>query len=71
MVIIAAQLLKNADELVKQKIHPTTVIAGYRLACREAVKYMQENLSISVEELGKESVIGVAKTAMSSKLIGP
>ena len=28
VVIIAAELLKNADELVKQKIHPTSIIAG-------------------------------------------
>lgn len=33
-VIIAAELLKNADELVKQKIHPTSIIGGYRLACK-------------------------------------
>ena len=41
VVIIAAELLRNADELVKQKIHPTSIIGGYRLACREAVKYIQ------------------------------
>ena len=41
VVIIAAELLKNADELVKQKIHPTSIMAGYRLACKEAVKYIQ------------------------------
>jgi T-complex protein 1 subunit alpha len=34
VVIIAAELLKNADELVQQKIHPTSVISGYRLACK-------------------------------------
>ena len=28
VVIVAAELLKNADELVKQKIHPTSIIAG-------------------------------------------
>ncbi|VDK31180.1 unnamed protein product [Anisakis simplex] len=28
-------------------------------------------MSIGVEELGRSSVIGVAQTAMSSKLIGP
>jgi len=41
VVIIAAEFLKNADELVKQKIHPTSIMAGYRLACKEAVKYIQ------------------------------
>ena len=33
-VIIAAELLKNADELVKCRIHPTSIISGYRLACK-------------------------------------
>ena len=34
VVIIAAELLKNADQLVKQKIHPTSIISGYRIACK-------------------------------------
>jgi T-complex protein 1 subunit alpha len=70
VVIIAAELLKNADLLVKQKIHPTSVISGYRWACKLAVKYIQEQLSIPVEELGKDSIINAAKTSMSSKVIG-
>ncbi|KAK3174396.1 T-complex protein 1 subunit alpha [Lepraria neglecta] len=70
VVIIAAELLRRANELMKNRIHPTTIITGYRLALREAVKYMSENISTKVEHLGRESLINIAKTSMSSKIIG-
>eukprot|EP00794_Sanderia_malayensis_P011871 gene11871-13103_t len=70
VVIIAAELLKNANELIKFKIHPTSIISGYRLACREACRYIQDHLSVGTDEIGQDSFLNVAKTSMSSKLVG-
>lgn len=46
-VILAAELLKSAEELVKYKIHPTSIISGYRLACKSVqhstIIYNQDN----------------------------
>ena len=57
MVIIAAELLKRANELVKNNIHPTVVMAGYRLAVKEAVKYVKSNLVVSADSLGRTNLI--------------
>lgn len=70
VVLIAAELLRRGNELMKNRIHPTTIITGYRLALREAVKYMNENVSIKVADLGREPLLSVARTSMSSKIIG-
>ncbi|PSK59300.1 T-complex protein 1 subunit alpha [Elsinoe australis] len=70
VVLIAAELLRRGNELMKMRIHPTTIITGYRLALREAVRYMSENISTKVETLGRESLVNIAKTSMSSKIIG-
>merc|ERR1711865_210587 len=70
VVIIAAELLKRANELVKNQIHPTTIMTGYRIAMKESLKWIQANLSIKVDALGDDILHQVARTSLSSKIIG-
>lgn len=70
VVILAGELLKRANELVKSKIHPTTVISGFRMACREAINFINDHLKLSIEAVGKECLEKCARTCISSKVIG-
>ena len=42
VVIVAAELLRRAAVLVRHKVHPTSVISGYRLAMREVRREERE-----------------------------
>eukprot|EP01094_Clydonella_sp_ATCC50884_P021667 TRINITY_DN4821_c0_g1_i1.p1 TRINITY_DN4821_c0_g1~~TRINITY_DN4821_c0_g1_i1.p1 ORF type:complete len:555 (-),score=187.63 TRINITY_DN4821_c0_g1_i1:143-1642(-) len=70
VVVLAAELLKRANELTNQKIHPTSIIAGYRMAVKEACKYVRKVLAVDSASLGPNTIENCARTAMSSKIIG-
>jgi len=70
VVIIAAELLKRANELVKRQIHPTTVMSGYRIAMKESIKWIQAELQIKVNALDSDVLQQVAATTLSSKFVG-
>lgn len=69
VVILAAELLRRSQDLINQGVHATSVIAGYKLAAREAVRYIRDTLSCPVAALGEDVLLNVAKTSMSSKVI--
>lgn len=51
------------------KVHPTNIITGYKIAAKEACRYIEDKLAESVESLGEQALVNCAKTSMSSKLI--
>eukprot|EP01071_Lankesteria_metandrocarpae_P013299 Lankesteria_metandrocarpae@DN69_c0_g1_i1.p1 len=70
VVLIAAELLKRGNDLVKNGVHPTSVIAGYKLAMKESVRFLQKTVACSAESLGSDVLLNIAKTTLSSKYIG-
>lgn len=70
VVILAAELLRQANELVKNHVHPTTIISGYNLAKKEACKFIAKEMALKVDQLPKDTILQTARTSLSSKIIG-
>ena len=65
-VVIAGELLKNAEELLDKEVHPAVIARGYRLAetkAQEILIQMSEKITSSDED----ALIKIAQTAMTGK----
>jgi len=68
-VIIAGELLRKAEELMNQNIHPTVIVNGYRKAVDNAVEALSK-LAIKVDINDSETLKKVSMTSMGSKAVG-
>lgn len=65
-VVIAGELLKKAEGLLDQNVHPTVIAAGYKIASEEAetiLKSLAQDINIGDEDI----LLKVANTAMTGK----
>lgn len=67
-VILAGELLKKAEALIEQSVHPTVVSGGYRAAATKARELLDE-VAINVSPGDKETLMDIARTAMISKSV--
>ncbi|OGD49188.1 thermosome subunit [Candidatus Bathyarchaeota archaeon RBG_13_46_16b] len=68
-VVLAGELLRRAEELLDQNIHPIILISGYRKAAQRAMETIASN-SIPVQPDDKATLRKVAITTMGSKAVG-
>ena len=65
-VIITGGLLKEAETLIEQNIHPTVITKGYRLAKEKAIKTVNQ-IATTVGLKDRDVLKKIAMTAMTGK----
>jgi len=69
--VLAGELLREAEKLLVQKIHPQTIISGWREAteaARAALLAIAENHTVDKDRF-KKDLLDIAKTTLSSKIL--
>jgi thermosome len=69
VVVLSGELLRKAEDLLEQNIHPTVIISGYQKAVKKAVEVL-ESVAVPVDLGDRETLKKVAMTSMRSKAVG-
>jgi len=69
VVVLAGELLKKAEDLLDQNIHPTTIVSGYRKANDKAVEILN-SLAVQVDLEDRSTLKKAAVTSMYGKSVG-
>eukprot|EP01002_Notosolenus_urceolatus_P015489 NODE_808_length_1765_cov_193.391026_g662_i0.p1 GENE.NODE_808_length_1765_cov_193.391026_g662_i0~~NODE_808_length_1765_cov_193.391026_g662_i0.p1 ORF type:complete len:563 (+),score=212.74 NODE_808_length_1765_cov_193.391026_g662_i0:28-1689(+) len=71
VVVFAGELLREAERLLTQNIHPQTIIEGYRLASGVAEKALNGSSADHTDDKEgiREVLLNVARTSLSSKVL--
>ena len=65
-VVIAGELLRKAEELLDQNIHPSIIVKGYTMAAEKAQEILQE-IAIEVTPDDEETLMKIAMTSITGK----
>jgi len=65
-VILTGELLKKAEELIDQNVHPTVISTGFRLALQRATEVLEKN-AMTVKPSDTATLKKIAMTSMASK----
>jgi thermosome len=68
-VILAGELLKRAEDLLEQEVHPTLIAAGYRLAAERAYEIL-DGIAQTVKPTDSQTLKKIAVTSMTGKGAG-
>ncbi|MCL2358257.1 MAG: TCP-1/cpn60 chaperonin family protein [Nitrososphaerota archaeon] len=68
-VVLSSELLKKAEELLEQNIHPTILVSGFRKAGQKAIEIINKTAQ-PLDTNDKKTLLKVALTSMSSKSLG-
>jgi len=66
VVVLAGELLTNAEKLLNQEVHPTVITEGYKKASEKALEII-EKMSIGVRPSDEKMLNQIAMTTMSTK----
>merc|ERR1719392_612928 len=69
VVVLAGEVLQLASQYIEEKNHPTTIIAGYRLALDDMLDILKNKISIPIDVNNDVEMLKVLKSCLGTKFL--
>lgn len=69
VIVLAGEMLAEAEQFFHQKMHPTVVIAAYLRALDDLVQILQDDVSVPVDVTDKAEMTKIIQSCIGTKLI--
>merc|ERR1712025_856518 len=66
VTVLASELIREAEKLIDMRIHPQTIIAGWRQASKVAKEALEKS---AIDHSNDEALFNIARTTLSSKIL--
>ncbi|KAK6029027.1 T-complex protein 1, gamma subunit [Ostertagia ostertagi] len=69
VIVLAGEVMAQAQQFLEQKIHPTIIIQAYRAALEDMIKLAEEKYSRSIDVNNDKEITSVVKSCLGTKML--
>uniref|UniRef100_A0A0N5AEL6 T-complex protein 1 subunit gamma n=1 Tax=Syphacia muris TaxID=451379 RepID=A0A0N5AEL6_9BILA len=69
VIVLAGEVMAQAQQFLDQDIHPTVIIQAYRMALDEMIRLAEEKFSKAIDVTNDEEVSEVVKSCLGTKML--
>lgn len=65
VIVLAGEMLATAEPFLAQNLHPTVIIREYRQALEDAIKLLQDKISVPIDLNDRDKLKDVVSTSFA------
>lgn len=69
VVVLTGEMMAAAEPLIKQNMHPTVIIKGYRQATKDLIDILENKISIPFDVNDREKLLTVVRSSLGTKFL--
>ncbi|PIO70303.1 TCP-1/Cpn60 chaperonin family protein [Teladorsagia circumcincta] len=69
VIVLAGEVMAQAQQFLEQKIHPTIIIQAYRAALEDMIKLAEEKYSRTIDVNNDKEITSVVKSCLGTKML--